>query len=205
MTAGCGGSGGTSEAAPAPTATVHKPEPRKCRSYKGFQKPQTCIASTGVACNTYFKARRPTDCLSRAELRAKKAAQLAAAKARAARRAKARARAAATARERAAEYAAANAWHAGYNQQDDNVYWKWVNGRSCEEFAQYGCWHVEVITAYGCSSYVAVHANEYSGSAIINELLDNQGSGIPPKTPRLFELDADEGANKAGDVQIDCS
>jgi hypothetical protein len=28
---------------------------------------------------------------------------------------------------------------------------------------------------------VAVHANEYSGGTIINELLDNQGYGIPPK------------------------
>ena len=86
------------------------------------------------------------------------------------------------------------------------MYWRWVNGGSCQDFAQDGCWHVEVITRDGCPSYVAVNANEYSTSGtIINSLLDNQGYGIPPKTKRLFELDADSNGDKAGNVSIDCS
>lgn len=47
----------------------------------------------------------------------------------------------------------AKAWHKGYNQQDENVYWKWVSGRSCQD-VQNGCWHVAVITktAVGATS-----------------------------------------------------
>ena len=93
----------------------------------------------------------------------------------------------------------------GYNEQDDNVAWKWVDTRSCHDFAENGCWHVAVITKDGCSSYVAVNANEYRGGAIINQLLDNQGFGIPGGTVRIFELDADAGNVTADDVQIDCN
>jgi hypothetical protein len=97
-------------------------------------------------------------------------------------------------------------WSSGYEQQDANVYWKWVEGRRCRSYAQHGCWHVAVITADGCPNYVAVQANEYSGSAIINELLDNQGYGIPPLTERIFELDASQaGATTAGNVSVECT
>jgi hypothetical protein len=106
---------------------------------------------------------------------------------------------------RAAAIAAANAWHQGYVQQDYNVYWRWVQGDTCQDFAQYGCWHVEVITRNGCPSYVAVQANEYSGGTIINSLLDNQAFGIPPKTPRRFELDADQDGVTANNVTVTCS
>jgi len=116
-----------------------------------------------------------------------------------------RAQEAAAARAEAARIAAANAWHKGYNQQDENVYWKWVNSGSCQDFVQDGCWHVAVITRDGCSSYVGVNANEYQGGSIVGQLLDNQGYGIPAKTPRVFELDADSGGVKAGDVSIDCT
>jgi hypothetical protein len=137
------------------------------------------------------------------------------AQARAAKRAKARAeaRAAAAARAkakaeaeaRAAAIAAANAWHKGYFEQDNNVYWRWVHGRSCQDFAENGCWHVEVITRYGCQSYVAVEANEYQDSSIIGDLLDNNANGVPPKTPVMFELDADtSGDLTANDVNITC-
>lgn len=98
----------------------------------------------------------------------------------------------------------ATAWHQGYNQQDENVYWKWVDGGDCESFAESGCWHVEVITRDGCPSYVAVNANEYAGGTIVDSLLDNQGYGIPPMTPRVFELDADRDGVTANDVTIDC-
>jgi hypothetical protein len=118
----------------------------------------------------------------------------------------ARERPAARARARAAYIAAANRWHRGYYQQDGNVFWRWRNGLSCEDYALNGCWHVEVITRYGCGSYVAVNANEYRRGAIVNQLLDNQGYGIPPKTPRIFELDSDaESETTAGDITIECS
>jgi hypothetical protein len=137
-----------------------------------------------------------------AQVRALKKAK---ARAEAKARAKARAEAAARAKARAAAIAAANAWHKGYYSQDDNVYWRWVHGRSCQDFAENGCWHVEVITRYGCQSYVGVEANEYQGSSIVGDLLDNNGNGIPPKTPVVFELDADAGGNlTAGDVSVTC-
>jgi hypothetical protein len=138
------------------------------------------------------------------------AARAKARRAAAAARRRARARAAA-ARRRAAAHAAylraANAWHASYTRQDDNVYWKWDDNGDCKEYAVNGCWHVVVITRLGCPSYVAVNANEYQNGSIVNQLLDNQGYGIPPKTPRVFELDSDSssGDNTAGDVTIDCS
>jgi hypothetical protein len=145
---------------------------------------------------------------AKAAQRAKIAARRAAAAARASEKRAAAARAAAAKRvaaARAARIAAANAWHKGYFDQDDNVYWRWVNGRSCQDFAEHGCWHVEVITRDGCASYVAVNANEYSGGTIIDSLLDNQGYGIPPKTPRVFELDADQDAVTASNVTVDCN
>jgi hypothetical protein len=139
--------------------------------------------------------------------------------ARAAARAERRARVAAARRERRARVAAArvaaearalvaaeNAWHKGYVLQDDNVYWRWSDRGSCQDYAENGCWHVEVITRDGCPSYVGVEANEYQGGSVIGDLLDNNGHGIPPKTPELFELDADaEGHVVAGDVTVDCS
>ncbi|MHB8643965.1 MAG: hypothetical protein ACYDA3_13890 [Gaiellaceae bacterium] len=88
--------------------------------------------------------------------------------------------------------------------QDSNVYWKWVNGGACQGYASNGCWHVEVITREGCTSYAAVNANEYSGTTIVNSLLANQGYGIPPKTPRLFELDADQSGVTANNVTVQC-
>jgi hypothetical protein len=117
---------------------------------------------------------------------------------------RARERARAEARAHAAYVAAANRWHKGFNQQDGNVFWRWRDNLSCAEYALDGCWHVEVVTRYGCQTYVAVQANEYKGGAIINELLDNQGYGIPPKTSRIFELDADPGNVTADDLTIDC-
>ncbi len=78
-----------------------------------------------------------------------------------------------------------------------------MNGESCADYAQYGCWHVAVISDSGCQSYVAVNANEYQGRAIVGQLLANQGYGIPPRTERLFELDADTSNVTANNVSID--
>jgi hypothetical protein len=132
-----------------------------------------------------------------------------AAKARARARARAAKKAAAAAARAAAAHAAyvaaANAWHKGYYQQDDNVYWEWRHNRSCQDYATSGCWHVAVITRGGCQSYVAVNANEYQGGAIIGQLLDNQDYGIPPKTVRVFELDADANGVTANNLTIDCN
>jgi hypothetical protein len=189
--------------------------PRQCSSYKGTTRPPSCIPGTGVACSHYDPSARPDECFTPAQrrarvLEAKRRARIAKAQARAAAKARARAAAAARARAkaRAAAVAAANIWHQGYYSQDDNVYWRWVNDRSCSDYSN-GCWHVEVITRYGCQSYVGVEANEYQGSAIIGDLLDNNGNGIPPKTPEMFELDADPSGPsadqlRAGDVKVTC-
>jgi hypothetical protein len=188
-----------------------KKQPAKpCSAYTDA-KPANCIASTGLACSSYTGA-KPDSCYTVAQVRARQEAQrTAAAKARAAAKAEARAqaiaaeKAAAAAAAHAAYVAAANAWHNGYTQQDDNVFWEWRNAGSCQDYATNGCWQVAVITRYGCSGYVAVNANEYQGSAIVGQLLANQGYGIPPKTVRIFELDADTGGGlKAGNVTIDC-
>jgi hypothetical protein len=198
-----GGSGtsavsGTSESSTAALTTSTAPA-KACSSYKGA-KPQSCISKMGFACSSYDGSAKPLDCLSPSQQRARVAARKAQAAA-----AKADAAAALKAAEAHDAYvAAANAWHKGYVQQDENVYWKWLDGRSCRDFATDGCWHVAVVTRSGCSSYVAVNANEYQGAAIVNQLLDNQGYGIPSKTERVFELDADPGNVTVGDVQIDC-
>lgn len=186
-----------SKNATAPTSPVV----HNCSFYPNTKKkPETCTTSSGP-CWEFPLADKPAACLSVAQLSAQKQAKKrAAAQARAeARAVKKRAAAAAAAQ------AAANAWHSGYHEQSGSVFWKWKDTATCQEFAQYGCWHVVVITKYGCPSYVAVNANEYQHGAIIGQLLDNQSYGIPPKTPRVFELDADTGANvTAGDVSIDC-
>jgi hypothetical protein len=197
-----GGSRGTSDASAAAAtsaSTPHKVAPHACSSFKNA-KPRGCLSKTGFTCSSYGSA-KPNDCYTAAQLRSRAAAKLAQAKA----AARARAEAVAAAKAQAAAEAAANAWHQGYTQQDENVYWKWDNGKSCAAYTSNGCWHVEVITQDGCPSYVAVNANEYSNGSIINSLLDNQGYGIPAQTPRLFELDADQNGVTAGDVKIDCN
>lgn len=138
--------------------------------------------------------------LALAQAKAERRARIA--KAAAAKRA--RIAAAQAAAEKRARIAAANAWHRGYFQQDANVYYRFTDA-NCQDYAQDGCWHVEVITRDGCPSYVAVNANEYQGGAIINALLDNQGYGVPPQTPRVFELDADPGNVTINDVTIECN
>ncbi|MGZ4316858.1 MAG: hypothetical protein ACXVRS_13660 [Gaiellaceae bacterium] len=121
---------------------------------------------------------------------------------------KARDRAAARARAgaRAAYIRATNRWHRGYQQQDGNVYWRWRDLGYCNFDKSQYCWTVEVITRNGCPSYVGVNANEYSGGgAVINDFLDNQGSGIPPKTRRIFFLGPPDGENTTlDDVTVDC-
>jgi hypothetical protein len=139
----------------------------------------------------------------RAEARAKAKAKAAAAKARAAAARRARVAAAKRAAAHAAYVAQANAWHKGFFKQDESVYWRWTH-RSCEEFATDGCWHVEVITRDGCQSYLGVEANEYQGSSIVGDLLDNNGNGVPPKTSVVFELDAAASGDTASDVKITC-
>jgi hypothetical protein len=193
-TSGAGSNDSAAAATSNPTSAAHK----SCSSYKGA-KPRGCLSKTGFACASYGSA-KPNDCFSAAQLRSRAAAKLARARA----AARARAQAVAAAKAQAAADAAANAWHRGYNQQDENVYWKWVKGNSCAAYTSNGCWHVEVITRDGCASYVAVNANEYANGQIINSLLDNQGYGIPAQTPRLFELDADQNGVTAADVKIDC-
>ena len=211
---GSGGNDGSTlaatDTATIPTTTTTAPA-RSCSSYSG-KRPAGCISKTGKACSSYPAGTKPNDCFTAAELKARVNARKARLAAAAAARKKAAAEAAAekkreaaAAKARAAAIAAANAWHKGYVQQDENVYWKWVSGQNCRDFAQNGCWHVEVITRDGCSSYVAVNANEYQGGTIVSQLLDNQGYGIPSKTPRLFELDADADNVTAGNVQIDCT
>jgi hypothetical protein len=155
--------------------------------------------TTGVTSTAKAAVKSPAQIKAEAQAQAR-AAKIERAKARVAAR-----RASAAAAAHAAFVLAANRWHQGYTQQDANVFWQFRHGLSCQDYAQSGCWHVAVITRQGCSRYVAVNANEYQGSAIIGQLLDNQGYGIPPKTVRVFELDADTNGVTARDVSIDCT
>ena len=178
-------------------AAAHPAQP--CSAFKAA-KPKNCISSTGMSCERFVGTTKPADCYSPAQLRAvRRAERIAAAQQKAAEK-----RAAKAAAAHAAYVAAANVWHKGYFQQNANVFWKWRDGGSCQDYVTNGCWHVAVITRYGCSSYVAVNANEYRGNTIVNQLLDNQGYGIPQKTVRVFELDADAGGVTASDVSVDC-
>jgi hypothetical protein len=136
---------------------------------------------------------------------ARKAAAAAAAKARAKAAAEKAAAAAAAARKKEAAAVAANAWHKGYAQQDGNVYWEWRHAGICQASATDGCWHLAVITRKGCPSYIGVDANEYRGGAIVGKVHAEQIYGVPSKTVRVFELDADShGPVTANDVEIVC-
>jgi hypothetical protein len=194
--AGCGG-------VSADKGTLGAATPARVKDAKGFWCSKTNVDSFGrcPANPNFGKTRAQVRAQALAKTKAARLARIA--KAEAARRARiAAARAAAEERER---IAAANAWHRGYFQQDENVFWRWRSGLTCQDYALHGCWHVEVITQYGCETYVAVQANEYREGTIINSLLDNQGFGIPPQTPRIFELDADEAGVTANDLSIECS
>jgi hypothetical protein len=129
------------------------------------------------------------------------------AKAHAARLAKARV----AARARRAYLRRVNTWHRGYfpvqtdtYDTDPGAYAKWIRTGSCQDFAEYGCWHVEVIVRDGCPSYVGVEANEYRGNAVVSDLLDNNGTGLPPKTRVIFELDATQAGTTANDLKVQC-
>jgi len=104
--------------------------------------------------------------------------------------ARARARARAEAKAHAAYVAAANAWHRGYTQYDANTYYRWRHGISCT-YADY-CWHIEVITRYGCSS-LFVEANELSGSTNVGDLIDSRNN-LTAETPALLELSSTSGS-----------
>jgi hypothetical protein len=114
---------------------------------------------------------------------------------------------------RVAAVRAANAWHEGYDlaPQDEYgssgpVYVKWVSGLACAPYmGEDGCWHLQVIARDGCPSYVGAEANEYLGGKVVGSLLDNNGTGLPPKTPIAFELDADQPGVTADDLKISCS
>lgn len=107
--------------------------------------------------------------------------------------------------ERARAVAAARAqkgWSAGFVRQDANVYWRSKPG--CRGSSGHGCWHVEVTTRDGCPSYIAVQANEYREGAVVNSLRDVYGYSIAPKTPMVFELEADVSGARLADVHVDC-
>jgi hypothetical protein len=193
VASGCGASHDAGKT-PAPT-TTRSVALRTCASYPSAKpKPQSCLSKAGYECSTYLELQKPPDCVTPAQRRSRAAAVKSRAR-----------REAVAAKASAARLAAANAWHKGYLEQDANVFWKWLAQRGCREFATNGCWHVEVITRDGCASYVAVNANEYVGGTIVNSLLDNQAYGIPAKTPRIFELDADQDKVTANNVTIDCT
>jgi hypothetical protein len=194
--AGCGGS-------TADSGTLGARSTPRVKDAKGFRCLQSNVDLVGrCPANPNF-GKTKAEVRAEAIAKTKAARQARIAKARADRLARIEsARVAAVER---ARIAAANAWHLGYIQQDGNVFWRWRSGLDCDEYALIGCWHVEVITRYGCESYVAVQANEYRGGAIISSLLDNQGYGIPPQTPRIFELDADEEGVTASDLEVECS
>jgi hypothetical protein len=150
------------------------------------------------------KPAKPTQAQIQARAKAKaqalkasrRKARVAARKARVAARARAKAAAAARARAKAeakahaAYVAAANAWHRGYIQYDANTYYRWRHGINCS-YADY-CWHIEVITRYGCSS-LFVEANELSGNTNVGDLIDSRNN-LTPKTPALLELISTSGS-----------
>jgi hypothetical protein len=196
---GCGSGSKSSKKAAAPTTT----KPADVTDMDGFTCPPKKAKYGRCPGNAYY-GKKP------AQVRALKRAKA---------RAEARARAAAVARARAKAAAhaeavrEANAWHAGYepvptDSYDSNpgAYVKFLdpNSFSCDEFAEYGCWKVEVAVRDGCPSYVGVEANEYKGGAIVNDLLDNNGTGVPPKTPVVFELDASQDGTTVNDVKVQC-
>lgn len=180
----------------------------------------TTVPPPPQSCSTFAASRKPARCLTvveRREIAAKKAAatkrKRIAAKVRAARAAKAR-RARAAARKEAARKAAvaeaaaeveANAWHQGYEGplgENLDVYGRFENQPTCEEFAESGCWKFDVITENGCQ-YLEVAINEMKDGAIVGNVIANQ-INVPPKTPVILELDADTVGVEASAPTLTC-
>jgi hypothetical protein len=119
----------------------------------------------------------------------------------AARKAAARRAARAQAYEAALERAAKEPWHHGYTEDwtgieygNDlpNVYWKWLSGYSCADYALNGCWKIEVVTRNGCPNSLSVELQELRGGTQVGTLYGSSGS-LSPQTPAIVEIDADSG------------
>lgn len=96
-------------------------------------------------------------------------------------------------------------WRKGYPNYDSETAYRLVT-RPCAGYATNGCWHVQVISRYGCPNYVAVEANEYQNRTIIGSLLDNNANGIPAETPIMFELTSNgDGPSTANDIEVTCT
>jgi hypothetical protein len=201
-TAACGGTGGGAQ-----KAATTKPDSRIVTDMDGVACQSTETKFARCPNNLYFGktiAQARAAKLAKAQAEARAAALLAAKRK----------------RQKAAHdlyVKAANAWHAGYDNADGcdeygtcttGLYARFLDPSefSCEEYmGEYGCWKVRVITRDGCQSYVGVEANEYSGGSIINDLLDNNGTGIPPRTAITFELDASQPGTTVDDLKVQCS
>ena len=142
--------------------------------------------------------------------RARAAAKAAAARAKAeAVAAAARAKAAAArAKAAAAAAVAANLWHQGYTMYSATLGYKLINNSQfCVQGGQYGCWNYEVITRYGCPTYLGISGNEVWTQGIVGSVLANNANGVPPETAVQFELDADTSpvSTVLEDITISCS
>lgn len=130
-------------------------------------------------------------CLTDLAAAKERAAHLAA-KRLAAREAK-RAKAYASALDRSAK----ETWHQGYipywtgvaSYSLPTIYWRWKSG-GCASY-ETECWHVDVITRQGCPTYLGVQANVYDhrGGSVVDNILGNDGNGVPPLTPAAVEMD----------------
>lgn len=164
----------------------------KCVTYSG-NIASDATEEVQLLFSNAINAQKPT-CLGWVALAKARLARIAAQKAAAKQAARASAYLAALAR------SAKEPWHAGYSAyagditgyQLPNIYWKWLSGVSCAQYAMNGCWQIEVITRNGCPTGVSVEFSEVQDGTQVGTLYASSGA-LPPQTPAQIEIDADNG------------
>lgn len=134
---------------------------------------------------------------------------------------RAAARAAARLKQKRADYSAVlkldrvAGWHKGYSAWNGDplsyklptVYYKFLNPNSysCDQYSEYGCFKIEIVTRDGCNSVdITISESRSRGSAQIGSV-DGYSGAINATVPAIIEVDEDNGSTHYGTItSIDC-
>jgi hypothetical protein len=93
----------------------------------------------------------------------------------------------------------------GYNEwsDDSDLAWKWANGRSCN--LGDSCWHVQVVSNYGCDSlYAELNIFDYAGNQI--DYTNDLTSTVYPNSPVILEFSTYNSDSSSGRLsQLTCN
>lgn len=72
-----------------------------------------------------------------------------------------------------------------------DIYYKFLKSYSCAQYAENGCWKLEVITRKGCPTAVSVQLDEESHGTQIGTAYGTSGA-LDPREHAVIEIDADQ-------------